>query len=170
MVTYPTHFSHNDTPSLIGLVFVSSPDGVTSCTTVAPLANSDHLDILLVYHFPHVKKSPNSNSREVWLYSKGGFERACEMLDSINWDKIVDEGNINCCWKNWQNTFLTIMSQCIPIKRKLSKKEHLPWISNSLLKAIKMRNSLFKAFKLIQYKISRNRIAKEIRKAKMRLC
>ena len=66
------------------------------------------------------------------------------------------------------------MSVCIP-KKVLPSKEHLPWLSNSLLKAIRTRNRLFKAFKrtgcthkLSQYRIARNRITKEIRIAKMK--
>jgi len=42
VVTQPTHFSHDGTPSLIDLVFVPSPSSVTSCEIVAPLSNSDH--------------------------------------------------------------------------------------------------------------------------------
>ena len=174
VVTQPTHFSHDGTPSLIDLAFVSSPSSVTSCETVAPLSNSDHLGILLTYKFPHVKKSPNTPVRKVWHYSSGDFERACEMLDSINWDSILDKENINLCWREWQNIFLYIMSVCIP-KKMLPSRKNLPWISNSILKAIRTRKRLFKAFKrtgcihkLSQYRIARNRITNEIRKAKMR--
>ena len=120
------------------------------------------------------RKNPHSTLQEVWQYSEGDFERACEILDNTNWDSIFDTENINHCWREWQTTFLNIMSLCIP-KKTLSSKEHLPWISKSLLKAIKLRNKLFSAFKrtgsshkLSQYKMARNRICKEVRNAKKR--
>ena len=62
------------------------------------------------------------------------------------------------------------MSECIP-KKKLPSKKNLPWISNDLLRAMKLRNKLFKAYKrtgnhykLSQYKLARNCITKEVRR------
>ena len=68
IVTQPTHFSHAGTPSLIDLVFVSSPNNVASGQTVPPLSNSDHLGIHLTYKVTHSSKRPRSGPREVWQY------------------------------------------------------------------------------------------------------
>jgi len=76
IVTQPTHFSHAGTPSLIDLVFVSSPINVASCQTVPPLSNSDHLCIHLTYKVTHSSRRPRSGPREVWQYSIGDFEKS----------------------------------------------------------------------------------------------
>ena len=172
-VTEPTHFSHSGTPSIIDLVFVSNPTYLTSCSTISPLSSSDHLGILLTYKLPTTNKRPHSCRRTVWCYSLADFEKAREMLDSVDWDQLLDEPNVNQCWQTWQSTYLNIISKCIP-KKVLSSRRNLPWINPAICRAIKRRNSLFKAYKrsgssskLLQYKFIRNRIVSEVRKAKL---
>ena len=54
VVTEPTHIKHNGNSSLIDLVLMLAPETLSSCTTVPPLANSDHLGILIDIHCkPH---------------------------------------------------------------------------------------------------------------------
>ena len=95
------------------------------------------------------------------------------MLDSVDWDPLLDEPDIDHCWQTWQSTYLNIISKCIP-KKVLSSRRNLPWSNPSICQAIKQRNSPFKAykhsgssFKLLQFKFIRNRIVSEIRKAKL---
>ena len=45
VVTEPTRISNSST--LIDLIFLSSPSQLSSCVTIPPLANSDHLDLQL---------------------------------------------------------------------------------------------------------------------------
>ena len=49
VVTEPTHIKHNGDSSLIDLVLMSAPETLSICTTVPPLANSDHLGIYIEY-------------------------------------------------------------------------------------------------------------------------
>ena len=94
----------------------------------------------------------------------------------------------HCCWtyNNFEvlllwitaaireaNPYLNIISKCIP-KTALPRRRNLPWINSDILRAIKRRNSLLRAykrsgspFKLQQYKCARNRIVTEVRKAKL---
>ena len=56
VVTEPTHIKHNHygNSSLIDLVLMLAPETLSNCTTVPPLANSDHLGILIDIHCkPH---------------------------------------------------------------------------------------------------------------------
>ena len=64
------------------------------------------------------------------------------------------------------------MDKCIP-KAVLPKRKNLPWISTSILKAIKKRNNLYSEHKrtgspnkLEQYKLYRNRVVSLLRSAK----
>ena len=73
---------------------------------------------------------------------------------------------------HWQRTYLNIISQCVP-QKLLPHKKHLSWISLSILKAIRKRNSLLNKYKrsgnqaiLSLYKLTRNRVISELRKAK----
>ena len=91
--------------------------------------------------------SKTFSKREVWYYSLGDFEKANEMLDQIDWKYIIDETDVHVSWKNWQSAFLNVMSECVP-REVLPRKKHLPWITPSIHRAIKRRNS----FRLNIYK------------------
>ena len=173
VVSEPTHFSHAGVPSMIDLVFTSCLSNIIACNTITPLSNSDHMGILVPYKIPHTNKHANSLPREVWCYSLGDYAKACDMLDNIDWDCLLCKSDIDQCWARWHNVFCNVISECVP-KKILPSKKHLPWISPSICKAMKMRNSLFKAYKstgnhlkFLKYKLCRNRIVTELRKAKL---
>ena len=70
------------------------------------------------------------------------------------------------------SSVLKNMCECVP-RKILPRKKHLPWITPSIHRAIKRRNSLLNIYKrtssqlkLIQYKQIRNRVVTELRKAK----
>jgi len=47
IVTDHTHLGPNGTTSMIDLIATSSPSLLQSCETIPPLANSDHMGLLL---------------------------------------------------------------------------------------------------------------------------
>lgn len=72
------------------------------------------------------------------------------------------ELNIDLHCLNWQQTFLSIIEQCIPKKVLPSRRRDLPWLSKSLIQSMRRRNCLFQrsnnpAHKT-QYKHVRNQI------------
>ena len=89
-------------------------------------------------------KRPSSNSwRTVWCYSHANFESACDLLDATDWFSMFsnDATDVNVLWSLWHKRFLEVMDICIP-KKRLPPKKHLPWLSPTLLSAIKRRNIL----------------------------
>ena len=97
---------------------------------ISPLSTSDHLWILVTNKLPTTNKRPRSTRRSVWCYSQGDFEKACKMLDSVDWDLLLDEPDMDHCWQTWQSTYLNIISKCIsyfPAEATL-----IPWINHSI--------------------------------------
>jgi len=97
-VVEPTHFSHTGVPSIIDLAFVSSPSHIITCNTISPLSTSDHMGISISYKIPSANKRLRSSQREVWCYSHGDFEKACESLDAVDWECITDVSDVDLCW------------------------------------------------------------------------
>ena len=100
-----------------------------SCS-ISPLSTSDHLWILVTNKLPTTNKRPHSARRTVWCYSQSDFEKASKMLDSIDWDLLLDEPDMDHCWQTWQSTYLNIISKCIsyfPAAATL-----IPWINHSI--------------------------------------
>ena len=63
----------------------------------------------------------------VWRYALADFEKANEMIDSIDWDPLITE-DVNISLANWQKAFMNIMEECTP-RVILPKKRNLPWMS-----------------------------------------
>ena len=172
VVTSPTHYSHSQSPSIIDLAFLSHPHYLKSCSTIPPLANSDHMGLLIKYLLPTHIKRPRTVRRTVWCCTRGDFEKACELLRQANWNAVFVDDDVNQCWKRWHNVFLEVMGQCIP-QKVLPTRRNLPWINHSLVATMRRRNRLFKKCKLSgsptalrNYKYTRNKVTAELRKAK----
>ena len=79
VVTEPTHIKHNGNSSLIDLVLMSAPETLSNCTTVPPLANSDHLGILI-----DIPCKPHRKRRVIWRYKYADFNLACALLNNLD--------------------------------------------------------------------------------------
>ena len=92
--------------SLIDLVFLSSPENLSSCVTLPPLANSDHLGVS--FSIKNCKSTLTSvrKARKVWRYAYANFDMAHEMISEIDWDSVFSSKDIDVCWANWQSIFL----------------------------------------------------------------
>ena len=75
IVTDCTHTSPNGDSSLIDLVLVSSPPQSVSCTTIPPLANSDHDGLKLTVSHNGITQCSNTKKRTVWRYVCADFSK-----------------------------------------------------------------------------------------------
>ena len=127
VVSSATHRSPSGTTSLIDLAFVPSLSQVSSCSVVPPLANFDHYGLQLEIAKPTITVQKQTKLRIVWRYALADFEKANEMIDSIDWDPLITE-DVNISLANWKKAFMNIMDECIP-RVILPKKQNLPWMS-----------------------------------------
>ena len=79
-----------------------------------------------------------TKSRMVWRYALADFEKANEMIDSIDWDPLITE-DVNVSLANWKKAFMNIMEECIP-RVILPKKQNLPWMSKKIAQTMTKRN------------------------------
>ncbi len=42
------------------------------------------------------------------------FDKANELLAEADWDQLLDCPDVNQALQNWDDTFMTIMDECIP--------------------------------------------------------
>ena len=108
----PTRIS-NTCSNLIDLICVSPSVCVKQCHTISPLANADHLGLLMDISttFPPMKSQPVI--RKVWRYNLGDFERAAELLETIKLSLLIPSLD-SSYWSHWKAYFLQIMGICIP--------------------------------------------------------
>ena len=174
-----THVAPCGSTSLIDLVFTSSPSQILSCDTIPPLDNpnakSYHhgLHITISWNPPDFRRN-RSHRRTVWHYTHADFAKASQMISETDWDELFSE-DIDLYCTRWQQTFLSIMEQCIPKKVLPPRRRNLPWLSKSLVQSMRRRNCLFKKGKRTndpiyksQYKSARNRVTSQLRQAKQK--
>ena len=151
---------------------MSVPDNLIKCITIPPLANSDHLGLLVSITAGSVRSQPKRKRRKIWRYSHADFDRACELIEATDWDSLISSNDIDTCWANWSKRFLQIMEDCIP-QSVVRSRRNLPWLTKSITQAIRRRNMLFRTFKRTssptanqKFRAARNRVVAMLRLSK----
>ena len=171
IVSEPTRIS-NLCSTLIDLIFVSSSVFVKQCNTIPSLANADHLGLHLDISSSSVPAKPKPVAKKIWRYNLGDFERAAELLESVEWSLMIPPGSVDSYWSHWKAYFLQIMELCIPCVHTKTN-TNVPWMNNTIAKAIKKRDALFRTAKrtcrlsdLTRYKLQRNKTVSLLRNSK----
>ena len=144
VVSSHTHIRPSRTSSLLHYVLLPDLQLLLYCDTIPALSTSDHLGISLALAWnPPRAKVPKP--RKVWLYSLGDFEKACSMIQATDWDTILSN-DVDGAAKQWCDSFLAVMEECIP-RYQLQKKRNLLWLTINIKKLIRKRNALFRKAK-----------------------
>ena len=75
-LSHLTHVSNSGVESLRDLALLSDVERLLNCTTVPPLSTFDHLGISVTLTWK-VTKATYVNSRNMWVYSRRNYTRAC---------------------------------------------------------------------------------------------
>ena len=171
IVSRPTHYSHQGSPSTIDLVFLP-PNLSTNISIFPPIGNSDHLTILTTINLKSSRPFPHSNpSKKIWLYKQADFPAIEESLSTVDCPTILtNDVNITC--STFTRTFLNIVRTHTPTKI-IPQSELSPWLPRSLLSKIKLRHISFQQAMSSnspdlwkKYRHLRNYITNAIRKSK----
>ena len=142
-----------------------------SCSTIPPLANSDHNGIQLHVLLKCPKRKEKITPRKVWKYSLADYDAMAVLLSDVDWDQVLS-GDVDECWSKWKTTFLRIMGICIP-HLTFTPRDRVPWLTNSLIKNIRKRKALYQTYKLTgsladhaKYKAQRNLVVSLLRSSK----
>ena len=98
IVSDDTHLGPNGTTSMIDLIATSSPF-LQSCETIPPLANSDHMGLLLQSQWKQTRQHRSGSTRSIWLYKHADWNKAYELIEGTNWDFLLVD-DVNTSWEN----------------------------------------------------------------------
>ena len=170
IVSEPTRVTESSS-TLIDLIFVIPTVIVKYCSTLPPLANADHYGLQLIMTTKSPVKRSKPVSRRIWRYTLADFNRAAELLDTIEWTNLLPD-NVDDFWSAWKTYFLQIMEICIP-NANVKVKKNIPWMNKGISVAIKQRNKLFQVAKRtgkssdrIKYNLKRNHVVAMLRQSK----
>ena len=112
IVSEPTRVTGSSS-TLIDLIFVTPTVIVKHCSTLPPLASADHYGLQLIMSTKAQVKRSKPVTRRIWRYALADFDRAAELLDTIEWTNLLPD-NVDAFWSAWKTYFLQIMETCIP--------------------------------------------------------
>ena len=88
VVTTPTCICPNRQSSLIDLVFMSSPDSLSLCSSMPCLGSADHQGLCIVIQRAMFTPYTQLGKRTIWRYGHADFDHACEMLNEIDFSSM----------------------------------------------------------------------------------
>ena len=156
---------------MIDLVFTSMPKLFTElgCEEVAL---SDHG---LIYGIvPDSVKKLQQGFQFVRCWNKCDVEAILSDLDEAPWSVMESFDDIDDRWGYWKSLFLKIFDSHIPLRKVHMRAQTLPWISNDVRWLMRVRNNSCarakkskKADDWMRYRSLRNKVAWELKKAKL---
>ena len=166
-VFQPTRIVAGQQPSKLDYILVTDSSMVEEMEYLAPLGSSDHVGILwkLKYGCKEITKSRNTK-RAYW---RGNYLKMGIILASTDWEKELENKNVDESWKSIKRQYLEAEAICVPYAgTRKKKKSH--FISKETIKLIKERNHMFNLFKQTdismyyeKYKTIRNKVNKMIK-------
>ena len=98
--------------NVLDLIITSLPDQIENISKLKPMDSglfTDH-DTIVFNLKTSIKASPKLN-RTVFDYRRGNMDGLRSALAMIDFSNIIEPGqDINNCWEQWKNTFLSVVS------------------------------------------------------------
>ena len=99
---------------LTDLVFMSSPDSLSLCSSMPCLGSADHQGLCIVVQRAMSTPHTQLGKRTIWRNAHADFDHACEMLNEIDFSSMFDTDSVDHIWSCWKTAFLSVMNECIP--------------------------------------------------------
>ena len=125
-----THTTPTGKETLIDWALVSQVTQLKQCEVIPPIANSDHNGLMLQWAWKQPGNRNKTKPRQIWRYTHGDFERANNILSSVDWDQLIDPTDVNQSLLNWKQYFMNVMESCI-LKGVLPRRKNVPWLSRT---------------------------------------
>ena len=163
-VDRPTRGNH-----ILDLILSTEPELVEGVNVGCPVANSDHNTIKFVIAAEIVGRN---RKREVARYHKADYEKICNELETVQWKEILEGKEVEQAWNIIKEEMLESVRRWVP--KGIGKTRKYPfWMKSRIRKMIKARDRAWKRYcekpsyeNHQTYKIRRNGVTKEIRRAK----
>ena len=142
LVCHPTR-AHSD--HILDLLLTNEPDFILCISVGASLYGCDHDAV----YFTLLTTLPPEPSRKWRLlkYDDVDLDYLNEVFSCVPWDVIDYDADIDQCWLQWKDLFLSAIYQVIP-SVKWSKRKLKHWFSHSTIELIHKKRQLYQAYKL----------------------
>ncbi|KAJ3645724.1 hypothetical protein Zmor_023361 [Zophobas morio] len=169
IVSQPTRYRLNQQPSLLDLILTSDDSSLTDLMYLSPFGKSDHVTLKINLQLCYVlRQRVDTLSKLVTKYKAVNDD-----LSNVDWTKLFSNSSVITNWESFKNILGDIVGKHSSIV-KVSRSSVKPWISGSLLKLVRKKRSLWRAFKrtssAADYQAHRafsNKLSNKIREARV---
>ncbi|GJQ81419.1 hypothetical protein Trydic_g18283 [Trypoxylus dichotomus] len=99
---------------------------------LAPFVGEDPhhlaLDILISLDLPSDRLDFPSNTNLRYNFRKLDVPALCSELGAVDWDTLLDHGNVDCAVQIFYNRLYTVLDHCVP-KIKSTNRHYPPWFT-----------------------------------------
>lgn len=158
--------------NILDLILSTERNLVSDVDVSCPISNSDHNKIAFKVNCE--TKCLEEESIK-YNYEKANFSAIQGELNKIEWSKLFDSKSTNEIWRLFKNILMDNRDSYVPKSKSTgsTKGKSAKWMTKKIKKSIKCRNKAWSRFnenpqinKLTKYRNLRNKVTKEIRKAK----
>jgi hypothetical protein len=144
MVKHPTRVRGKDEPSILDLIITRYENSIPDVNYLSPLGKSDHC--ILLFKYVHNIKLKAYMKKKIF-YDKGNYEQIRENLQSINWEEILKEKDVNKQWEEIDEKIKEMEMKYIPSKNIYvnQRKREFP-LPYNVVKKIRKKHTLWKRF------------------------
>ena len=132
---------------------------------------SDHLSVFI--NFPVDTQVHKTYKYKLRSFSETNKQQFSNKISTIDWYTLLSEVNLNDNFEIFISKLKETYNKCFPILTKTTSEKRLitPWINQEVINAIKIKNKLYKDFKIgavpeEQYKHYRNALNNDIKQLK----
>jgi hypothetical protein len=149
--------------NILDLIFVYNTSLISNIEVLPPIAKSDHSMLRVTLNLPSVSVS---KIIKCFNYKKANYTKLAEEFEEQNWIDINSKNTTNVTWNIMIDKLKLFRDKYVP-SFVSNVSDDAPWLNNTIKKAIKKRNNMFKRFKRggqsylkVKYTCLRNRVVK----------
>ena len=138
IVDFATHIKGN----ILDIIYTDIPESVVSCESLGNLGNSDHDVIRLEVIFD---PKFNASSEKIRNWRRGDIDGLSEHLSQVDFDRLLQDKNVDECWETFQATINDAISRYIPLVNR-RKKGDPPWVTKSLKRMLRRKRRKWRGY------------------------
>lgn len=172
LINEPTNFTETSS-SCIDLLLTSHQQNILLSGVGEPFLEQDvryYCPVFSVLDFN--RAITRSFSRNVWLYDKGNYNNLREDISNTNWQTLKHH-DIDTYANNFTNHIINTAKKHIPNKNITVRHSDPEWLTSKIKKMMRKRKRLYDKYQRVKneanfsaYKLFRNKVTDEIRRAK----
>ncbi|XP_063920755.1 uncharacterized protein LOC135135589 [Zophobas morio] len=143
LVTKPTRYRTGQSPSTLDLILSSDNTSLANLDYLPPIGISDHVTLKVDLQICSI---PSKKRIDTFKRSITDYKAICRCLNKVDWNNLLSDPSVSNNWNSFKNVINVQIEQhtTTSFVKRSSKK---PWINNSILKFIKKKRALWRAFK-----------------------